>query len=172
MTLKDRAFIKELLIKLDISIEAEHENASSQGLMLIFDFTAEKRKADMLKALNILSEDLPQYGKFKNADELYKAYLELEKAYTRSQKKLKADIPDELYIMPARANGKPTATVIKIKEAMNKVAINELTDLKDKIINGTYPLASIDSYGDRVIDNNDLINIIDEKIKKLVEVKL
>ena len=128
MTTEDKLFLKELLIKLDISIEAEHEKASSQGLMLIFDFTEEKRKADMLKALDILSKE---------------------------------DIPDELYIMPARANGKPTATIIKIKEAMNKVAINELTDLKDKIINGTYPLAS-----------NDLINIIDEKIKKLVEVKL
>ena len=139
MTSKERAFIKELLIKLDISIEAEHENASSQGLMLIFDFTAEKRKEDMLKALDILNKE---------------------------------DVPDELYIMPARANGKPTATIIKIKEAMNKVAINELTDLKDKIINGTYPLASIDSYGDRVIDNNDLINILDEKIKKLVEVNI
>ena len=138
MTTEDKLFLKELLIKLDISIEAEHEKASSQGLMLIFDFTEEKRKADMLKALDILSEETP----------------------------------DELYIMPARANGKPTATIIKIKEAMNKVAINELTDLKDKIINGTYPLASIDSYGDRVIDNNDLINILDEKIKKLVEVKL
>ena len=139
MTTEDKLFLKELLIKLDISIEAEHEKASSQGLMLIFDFTEEKRKTDMLKALDILSKE---------------------------------DVPDELYIMPARANGKPAATVIKIKEAMNKVAINELTDLKDKIINGTYPLASIDSYGDRVIDNNDLINIIDEKIKKLVEVKL
>ena len=139
MTTEDKLFLKELLIKLDISIEAEHEKASSQGLMLIFDFTEEKRKADMLKALDILSKE---------------------------------DVPDELYIMPARANGKPTATIIKIKEAMNKVAINELTDLKDKIINGTYPLASIDSYGDRVIDNNDLINILDEKIKKLVEVKL
>lgn len=139
MTPEDKLFLKELLIKLDISIEAEHENASPQGLMLIFDFTEEKRKADMLKALDILSKE---------------------------------DIPDELHIMPARANGKPAATIIKITEAMNKVAINELTDLKDKIINGTYPLASIDSYGDRVIDNNDLINILDEKIKKLVEVKL
>lgn len=139
MTPEDKLFLKELLIKLDISIKAEHENASPQGLMLIFDFTEEKRKADMLKALDILNKE---------------------------------DVPDELYIMPARANGKPTATIIKIKEAINKVAINELTDLKDKIINGTYPLASIDSYGDRVIDNNDLINILDEKIKKLVEVKL
>ena len=57
MTLKDRAFIKELLIKLAISLEAEHEQASPQGLMLIFDFTAEKRKADMLKALEILNEE-------------------------------------------------------------------------------------------------------------------
>lgn len=57
MTLKDRAFIKELLIKLDISLEAEHEQASPQGLMLIFDFTAEKRKADMIKALNILNKE-------------------------------------------------------------------------------------------------------------------
>lgn len=57
MTSKERAFIKELLIKLDVSIEAEHENASPQGLMLIFDFTAEKRKADMIKALNILNEE-------------------------------------------------------------------------------------------------------------------
>ena len=57
MTLKDRAFIKELLIKLYISLEAEHEQASQQGLMLIFDFTAEKRKEDMIKALNILNEE-------------------------------------------------------------------------------------------------------------------
>ena len=56
MTLKDRAFIKELLIKLDISLEAEHGQALPQGLMLILDFTAEKRKADMLKALEILNE--------------------------------------------------------------------------------------------------------------------
>ena len=57
MTPEDKLFLKELLIKLDISIEAEHENASPQGLMLIFDFTEEKRKADMIKALNILNEE-------------------------------------------------------------------------------------------------------------------
>ena len=49
MTLKDRAFIKELLIKLDISLEAEHGQALPQGLMLIFDFTAEKEKQTCLK---------------------------------------------------------------------------------------------------------------------------
>ena len=144
MTLKDRAFIKELLIKLDISIEAEHENASSQGLMLIFDFTAEKRKADMLKALNILSEDLPQYGKFKDANELYKAYLKLEKAYTKSQQQLKEE-----------------------QSNSNKIAIKELNDLRDKIDNGIYPLAFIDNYGDRAVDSSDLMDIIDNKLKKL-----
>lgn len=36
MTITD---IKNLIIKLNVSIDAEHEKASAQGIMLLFDFT-------------------------------------------------------------------------------------------------------------------------------------
>lgn len=55
MTLKEIEFVKNLIIKLDVSIDAEHEKASGLGLNLIFDFTPEKRKQDVLKALDILT---------------------------------------------------------------------------------------------------------------------
>ena len=55
MTPKEIEFIKNLLIKLDISIDAEHNKASGLGLSVIFDFTEEKRKQDILKALDILT---------------------------------------------------------------------------------------------------------------------
>lgn len=55
MTSKEIEFIKKLLIKLDVVIDAEHEKASGAGLNLIFDFTEEKRKKDILKALDILT---------------------------------------------------------------------------------------------------------------------
>ena len=62
MTLKEIEFIKNLLIKLDVSIDAEHEKASGAGLSLIFDFTPEKRKKDILKALDILTDQHEDKG--------------------------------------------------------------------------------------------------------------
>lgn len=47
--------IKNLIIKLDIAIEAEHEKASPNGLMLLMDFTNEKRKELILQALEELT---------------------------------------------------------------------------------------------------------------------
>lgn len=55
MTQKERTFLIELIIKLDVVIDAEHEKVNFAGLNLILDFTVEKRKKDILKALNILS---------------------------------------------------------------------------------------------------------------------
>lgn len=56
MTQKEIEFIKNLLIKLDVVIDAKHEKASGAGLSLIFDFTREKRKKDILQALDILNK--------------------------------------------------------------------------------------------------------------------
>lgn len=62
MTPKEIEFIKNLLIKLDISIDAEHEKVNGFGLSLIFDFTEEKRKQDILKALDILTHQHEDKG--------------------------------------------------------------------------------------------------------------
>lgn len=62
MTLKEIEFIKNLLIKLDVVIDAEHEKATVLGLNLIFDFTPEKRKKDILKALDILTHQHEEKG--------------------------------------------------------------------------------------------------------------
>ena len=56
MTKEEIAFIKELLIKLDVVIDTEHQQVSLAGIDLIFDFTKEKRKQDILKALDILNK--------------------------------------------------------------------------------------------------------------------
>ena len=52
---KEIEFIINLLIKLDVTIDAEHENVSKEGLNLILGFTEKKRKQDILKALDILN---------------------------------------------------------------------------------------------------------------------
>ena len=48
--------IKNLNIKLDIAIEAEHENASADGLRLLYDFTQEVRKKQVTDALDALTK--------------------------------------------------------------------------------------------------------------------
>ena len=52
MTITD---IKNLIIKLNVAIDAEHEKASAQGIMLLFDFTEEARKQLTLQALDELT---------------------------------------------------------------------------------------------------------------------
>lgn len=61
MRAKEIEFVKNLIIKLDVAIDAEHEKATGLGLNLIFDFTPKKRKKDILKALDILNEEMNQY---------------------------------------------------------------------------------------------------------------
>lgn len=53
MTIED---IKTLLIKLDIAIEAEHDNVNANGIALIFDFTPEQRKKEVRQALELLTD--------------------------------------------------------------------------------------------------------------------
>ena len=52
MTITD---IKNLIIKLNVAIDAEHEKASAQGIMLLFDFTEDTRKNLTLQALEELT---------------------------------------------------------------------------------------------------------------------
>ena len=52
MTITD---IKNLIIKLNVAIDAEHEKASAQGIMLLFDFTEDARKNLTLQALDELT---------------------------------------------------------------------------------------------------------------------
>lgn len=52
MTITD---IKNLIIKLDVCIDFEHEKDSANGLMLLMDFTEEKRKELVLQALDELT---------------------------------------------------------------------------------------------------------------------
>lgn len=68
---KDIDFLKTLIIKLDISIEAERNNVSADGLMLIFDFTEKNRKESITKALDILNRTQNKWQKLKEfADKL------------------------------------------------------------------------------------------------------
>ena len=62
---KDIDFLKTLIIKLDISIEAERNNVSADGLMLIFDFTEKNRKESITKALDILNKAQNKWQKLK-----------------------------------------------------------------------------------------------------------
>lgn len=62
---KDIDFLKTLIIKLDISIEAERNNVSADGLMLIFDFTEKNRKESITKALDILNRTQNKWQKLK-----------------------------------------------------------------------------------------------------------
>lgn len=62
---KDIDFLKTLIIKLDISIEAERNNVSADGLMLIFDFTEKNRKESIIKALDILNKAQNKWQKLK-----------------------------------------------------------------------------------------------------------
>ena len=62
---KDIDFLKTLIIKLDISIEAERNNVSADGLMLIFDFTDKNRKESITKALDILNKTQNKWQKLK-----------------------------------------------------------------------------------------------------------
>lgn len=62
---KDIDFLKTLIIKLDISIEAERNNVSADGLMLIFDFTEKNRKESITKALDILNKTQNKWKKLK-----------------------------------------------------------------------------------------------------------
>lgn len=62
---KDIDFLKTLIIKLDISIEAERNNVSADGLMLIFDFTEKNRKESITKALDILNKIQNKWQKLK-----------------------------------------------------------------------------------------------------------
>ncbi len=52
MTIAD---IKNLIIKLNVAIDAEHEKASSEGIMLLLDFTEEARKELTLQVLDELT---------------------------------------------------------------------------------------------------------------------
>ena len=52
MTITD---IKNLIIKLNVAIDAEHEKASAQGIILLFDFTEKERKKLTLQALDELT---------------------------------------------------------------------------------------------------------------------
>lgn len=52
MTITD---IKNLIIKLDVAIDAEHEKVSANGLMLLMDFTEKTRKQLILQALDELT---------------------------------------------------------------------------------------------------------------------
>ena len=62
---KDIDFLKTLIIKLDISIEAERNNVSADGLMLIFDFTEKNRRESITKALDILNKNQNKWQKLK-----------------------------------------------------------------------------------------------------------
>ena len=62
---KDIDFLKTLIIKLDISIEAERNNVSADGLMLIFDFKEKNRKESITKALDILNKTQNKWQKLK-----------------------------------------------------------------------------------------------------------
>lgn len=62
---KDIEFLKTLIIKLDISIEAERNNVNADGLMLIFDFTEKNRKESITKALDILNKTQNKWQKLK-----------------------------------------------------------------------------------------------------------
>ena len=62
---KDIDFLKTLIIKLDISIEAERNNVSADGLMLIFDFTEKNRKESITKALDILNKNQNKWQELK-----------------------------------------------------------------------------------------------------------
>lgn len=48
--------IKNLIIKLDVNIEAEHENVSAEGIMLLMNFTEEVRKKQVIEALAALTK--------------------------------------------------------------------------------------------------------------------
>ena len=72
---KDIDFLITLIIKLDISIEAEHNNVSADGLMLIFDFTEKNRKESITKALDILNKTQNKWQKLKEwLEEMIKEY--------------------------------------------------------------------------------------------------
>ena len=60
MTITD---IKNLIIKLNVALDAEHEKASVQGIMLLIGFTEEARKQLTLQALDELTniENLKEY---------------------------------------------------------------------------------------------------------------
>ena len=58
--------IKDLIITLDIKIEAEHGKASIHGLNLLFGITEEKRKQQVLEALNTLSQIEEKLKESKN----------------------------------------------------------------------------------------------------------
>ena len=65
MKAEDIDFLKTLIIKLDITIEAERNNVSADGLMLIFDFTEKNRKESITKALDILNRTQNKWQKLK-----------------------------------------------------------------------------------------------------------
>ena len=52
MTITD---IKNLIIKLDVALDAEHGKTSPQGIMLLFDLTEETRKRLISQALDELT---------------------------------------------------------------------------------------------------------------------
>lgn len=89
---KDIDFLKTLIIKLDISIEAERNNVSADGLMLIFDFTEKNRKESITKALDILNKTQNKWQKLKEW---------LEKAILRNKDNIisKYDYENVLVIM-------------------------------------------------------------------------
>lgn len=68
---KDIDFLKTLIIKLDISIEAERNNVSADGLMLIFDFTEKNRKESITKAIDILNKTQNKWQKLKDFIKTY-----------------------------------------------------------------------------------------------------
>ena len=62
---KDIDFLKTLIIKLDISIEAERNNVNADGLMLILDFSEKNRKESIIKGLDILNKTQKKWQKLK-----------------------------------------------------------------------------------------------------------
>lgn len=53
MTITD---IKNLIIKLDVNIDAEHEKTTPKGIMLLMDFSREVRKKQVIEALDALTK--------------------------------------------------------------------------------------------------------------------
>ncbi len=56
MTRQDINFLCNLIIKLDVKIDAEYGKVSAEGLALIYGFTEEQRKECVKEALEILEK--------------------------------------------------------------------------------------------------------------------
>ena len=77
---KDIEFLKTLLIKLDVSIEAQRNKVTDAGVALLFDFTEQKRRESILRALDILSKKETLHDHDKEL--VAKVLEEVENAFT------------------------------------------------------------------------------------------